>query len=34
MSRIQEYLDKIKTAVYGRDVRDSIHDSIEELPTT
>lgn len=30
MSKIGEYLNKIKTAVYGREVRDAIHDSIKE----
>ena len=30
MSKIQEYLTKIMNAVYGRDVRSAIHDSIEE----
>ena len=29
MSNIQPYLDKIKSAVYGEEVRDSIHDAIE-----
>ena len=29
MAGIQEYLDKIKTAVYGRDVRQAIHDAIK-----
>lgn len=30
MSKISEYLNKIKTAIYGREVRDAIHDSIKE----
>ena len=30
MAGIQEYLDKIKNAVYGREVRQAIHDGIEE----
>lgn len=30
MSKIGEYLNKIKTAIYGREVRDAIHDSIKE----
>lgn len=29
MAGIEEYLNKIKNAVYGRDVRDAIHDGIE-----
>lgn len=29
MAGIEEYLDKIKNAVYGRDVRQAIHDGIE-----
>lgn len=29
-SRIQTFLDKIKSAVYGVEVRDAIHDSIKE----
>lgn len=33
MSKISEYLDKIKTAIYGREVRDAIHDSIKECYT-
>lgn len=33
MSRISEYLNKIKTAIYGREVRDAIHDSIKECYT-
>lgn len=28
--RIQEFLEKIKNAVYGVEVRDAIHDSIKE----
>ena len=30
MSQIQTNLNKIKTAVYGVEVRDAIHDSIEQ----
>lgn len=30
MAGIEEYLDKIKNAVYGRDVRDAIHDGIHQ----
>lgn len=30
MSRIQDLLRQIQTAVYGKDVRQSIHDSIQE----
>lgn len=30
MSKISEYLNQIKTAIYGREVRDAIHDSIEQ----
>lgn len=30
MSKISEYLKKIKEAVYGYEVRDAIHDSIEQ----
>lgn len=30
MSNIQEYLKKIKTAVYGKDVRQAIHDAIRQ----
>ena len=30
MAGIQEYLDKIKNAVYGREVRQAIHDGIEQ----
>ena len=30
MAKITEYLNKIKTAVYGRDVRSSIHDAIKQ----
>jgi hypothetical protein len=30
VSKISEYLNKIKTAIYGREVRDAIHDSIKE----
>ncbi len=30
MSAIQQYLDDIKTAVYGEEVRGSIHDAIEQ----
>lgn len=33
MSKISEYLNKIKTAIYGREVRDAIHDSIKECYT-
>lgn len=33
MSKIGEYLNKIKTAIYGREVRDAIHDSIKECYT-
>lgn len=29
MAGIQEYLDKIKNAVYGREVRQAIHDAIQ-----
>lgn len=29
MAGIENYLKKIKTAIYGKDVRDAIHDSIE-----
>ena len=31
MANITEYLNKIKTAVYGRDVRGSIHDGIKKI---
>lgn len=31
MSRISEYLNQILSAVYGKDVRQSIHDSIKEI---
>lgn len=31
MSNIQTHLDKIKSARYGRDVRQSIHDAIKEI---
>ena len=31
MANIDEYLEQILTARYGRDVRDAIHDSIEEI---
>lgn len=30
MSKISEYLQLIKTAIYGREVRDAIHDSIKQ----
>lgn len=30
MAKISEYLKKIKEAVYGYEVRDAIHDSIEQ----
>ena len=30
MGLINEYLKKIKEAVYGEEVRDSIHDAIEQ----
>ena len=30
MADIMTLLDKIKTAVYGKDVRQSIHDSIKQ----
>ena len=30
MAKITEYLNKIKTAVYGKDVRNSIHDAIKQ----
>ena len=33
MSKISEYLAQIKTAIYGREVRDAIHDSIEQCYT-
>lgn len=33
MSTIEENLARIKTAVYGKDVRDAIHDSIEQCYT-
>lgn len=33
MSKISEYLQLIKTAIYGREVRDAIHDSIEQCYT-
>jgi hypothetical protein len=33
VSKINEYLNKIKTAIYGREVRDAIHDSIKECYT-
>ena len=33
MSKISEYLTQIKTAIYGREVRDAIHDSIEQCYT-
>lgn len=33
MSRIQILLQQIQTAVYGKDVRQSIHDSIEQCYT-
>ena len=33
MSKIADYLNKIKTAIYGREVRDAIHDSIEQCYT-
>lgn len=29
MSNIKVFLDKIKTAVYGKDVREAIHDAID-----
>lgn len=28
MSKIEEYLSKIQSAIYGKDVRQSIHDAI------
>lgn len=31
MSNITTYLNKIKTAIYGKDVRQSIHDAIKEV---
>lgn len=34
MVSIQEHLDKIKNAVFGKDVRQAIHDSIEECYRT
>ena len=33
MANIQTYLNKIKNAIYGRDVRDSIHDAIDAINT-
>ena len=30
MSAIQNFLEKIKTAIYGEEVRGSIHDAIEQ----
>ena len=33
MSRIADYLAQIMSAVYGKDVRQSIHDSIQECYT-
>ena len=30
MAGIEEYLDKIKNAVYGREVRQAIHDGIHQ----
>lgn len=30
MSAIDNYLQEIKTAVYGEEVRDAIHDAIEQ----
>lgn len=33
MSKIQEYLNRIKTAVYGKDVRQSIYDAIQQCYT-
>ena len=33
MSTIEQNLAKIKSAVYGREVRDAIHDSIEQCYT-
>ena len=30
MSAIQTFLEKIKTAIYGEEVRGSIHDAIEQ----
>ena len=34
MASIQEHLDKIKNAIFGKDVRQAIHDSIEECYRT
>lgn len=31
MASIQEHLDKIKNAVFGKDVRQSIHDGLHEI---
>lgn len=31
MSKIQQYLDKIKEAVFGEEVRGSIHDAIQAI---
>ena len=33
MANISELLKKIKSARYGRDVRDSIHDAIQAMNT-
>jgi hypothetical protein len=31
MAKIDEYLSKILSAIYGKDVRQAIHDSIAEI---